>query len=225
VDGTTNGGSDPNGHGTHVAGILGMRDNTVGGIGGAPSVQIFPVRVLNAQGSGSYSAVINGITDAMNNGANVISMSLGGSQNSASLQAKVTAAVNAGIVVVAAAGNDGSCSAAYPGRMTGVIAVASTDDPGSALSSFSSRGPDVDIAAPGRDILSTLNNNSYGNKSGTSMATPYVAAAAALLKAMCPMYMPADIETRLQTTTSPKIGNLEPGSGALNADLATTDPC
>lgn len=227
VDGTTDGRSDPHGHGTHVAGILGMRDNTVGGVGGAPAVQIFPVRVLNADGSGTYSAIINGINDAMTNNVKVISMSLGGGSYSQTLQNKVTEAINAGIVVVAAAGNNGSCSASYPGALAGVISVASTDNPGTSLSSFSQRGSKVDIAAPGRNILSTVKTaaNAYNEMTGTSMATPYVAAAAALLKAKCPAYTPAQVEARLQSTTSPKIANIEANSGALRADLATQNPC
>ena len=134
--GTGDATSDPNGHGTHVAGILGARDNIVGGVGGAPDIEIFPIRVLNAQGSGSYAGVINGINDAVNIAhAKVISMSLGGGGFSQGLQDAVNAAVAAGIVVFAAAGNDGTCAANYPAALTGVLSVAATVQPGTSLAS------------------------------------------------------------------------------------------
>ena len=221
-----NGTTDSNGHGTHVAGILGMRDNEVGGVGGAPEVQIYPVRVLNAQGAGSYSDVINGINNAVAAGANVISMSLGGPNFSQALQDAVTNAVNAGVVIFASAGNDGNTTPNYPAALAGVISVAATVQAGG-LASYSQRGSNVDIAAPGDLIDSTLNTGGYGFKSGTSMAAPFAAAAAALLIAKCrgiTVITPAQIESRLESNTTP-IAGIQPGSGALRADLATVAPC
>ena len=223
VGGVPNATTDPHGHGTHVAGIAGARDNTIGGVGAAPDVTIYPVRVLGDTGAGSYSSVINGINSAIAQGVDVISMSLGGSGYSQAMQDAVTNAVNADIVVVAAAGNSSSCNAQYPAKLIGVIGVAATDDPGTALSSFSERGPDVDIAAPGRTIWSTLNTGSYDNMSGTSMATPFVSAAAALLLS-CGV-APANVESALEDTVSPPIANIQPDSGALRADLATAAAC
>lgn len=223
-DGTT----DPHGHGTHVAGILGARDNDLGGIGGAPDVEIYPIRVLNSCGSGSYASVINGIDDAIAAGAKVISMSLGGGSPSSGLADAVGRAQTAGIVVVAAAGNNGTTAPSYPAAITGVISVAATVQFGTALAAYSQRGSNVDIAAPGHEIDSTLNTGDYGPKNGTSMATPFVAAAAALLIAKCPGITPPAVESRLESTATPLAGNpiqTSPSSGALRADLATAGPC
>jgi subtilisin family serine protease len=234
INGVPGGTTDPStgtsaGHGTHVAGIAGARHNLVGGVGAAPGVTIYPVRVLNSSGSGSYATIINGISSARTAGADVISMSLGGGQplpaTEAALQSAITAATDAGIVVVAAAGNSGTCNALYPAVLDGVIAVASTNSPGTTLSSFSERGPDVDIAAPGGAVFSTLNGSDvqYGGKSGTSMATPFVSAAAALLLA-CGVPS-AQVESLLESTSTPIAGNpIQTSpivSGALDAAAAT----
>ncbi|MFO7591844.1 MAG: S8 family serine peptidase, partial [Acidimicrobiia bacterium] len=176
-----------------------------------------------AQGSGSYSDVINGINDAVGKGAKVISMSLGGANFSQALQDVVTNAVTAGVVVLASAGNDGNCAPNYPAALAGVISVAATQQAGG-LASYSQRGSNVDIAAPGDSIDSTLNTGGYGVKSGTSMATPFASAAAALLLAKCPEYTPAQVETRLESNTTALAG-IQPGSGALRADLATAGGC
>ncbi len=233
---TPGGTSDPNGHGTHVAGILGARDNTVGGVGGAPDVEIVPIRVLNASGSGSYSGVMNGIYDAVTAGAKVISMSLGGWVYDQALQDAVTYAVDHGVAVVAAAGNNGTCRASYPAAMSGVISVAALAKPvnpsdAPTLASYSQRGAIVDVAAPGSSIVSTVNptlydppTTLYGQKSGTSMATPFVAAAAALLIARFPGITPCQVEATLESTAAPIAGNpvqTSPPSGALRIDQAT----
>ena len=159
VDGSTDGRSDPNGHGTHVAGIAAAADNTLGGLGGAPVAKILPVRVLNANGSGLNSAVANGIVWAVDNGAHVINLSLGGCNASSAMLNAVAYATNNNRVVVAAAGNDGTHSTIYPAAYDdqGAIAVASTDQSGN-KSSFSNWGTSVDVAAPGTNILSTLNS-------------------------------------------------------------------
>jgi thermitase len=209
-------------HGTHVAGIAGARDNITGGIGGAPGATIMSIRVLNSAGSGSYAALINGINHAVGSGADVISMSLGGTTYSPQLEFQVTNAHAKGVVVVAAAGNNGTCAAHYPAAMPGAIAVAATQ-PDDTLASFSQRGSWVDIAAPGAGIWSTVNSG-YGTKSGTSMATPFVSAAAALIIDMCPGYAPTSVEARLQATSVPIAGQpIE--SGSLRASTATAGPC
>lgn len=229
--------NDQNGHGTHVAGILGARDQDVGGIGGVPIVTIMPVRVLNASGSGSYAGVINGINYAVTNGADVISMSLGGAGSDPNLAQAVANAIANGVVVVAAAGNDGSCSALYPAVYSGVIAVAATEVNSDTLATFSQRGPNVDIAAPGRDIWSTVPNSAYGRKSGTSMATPFVSAAAALVLAKCTATgpwitranRPGLVEARLEATAAPIAGNpiqqTPIAGGSLRAGAATAAAC
>ncbi|HSO95231.1 MAG TPA: S8 family serine peptidase [Acidimicrobiia bacterium] len=185
---------DPNGHGTHTAGIAAADDNGVGGLGGAPDATLIPVRVLDSSGSGFDSDVANGITwaaDPTKGHAQVISLSLGGSSATADVQTAVEYAKSQGVVVVAAAGNSSSpcANASYPGAFStdpnaAVIAVAATEINGG-LASYSNFGPFVTIAAPGSSILSTWNDGTYKNLSGTSMATPFVAAAAGLLEEKC----------------------------------------
>jgi hypothetical protein len=175
---------DPGGHGTHVAGIIGARLNNGRGIaGGAPSVRIMPVRVLDAHGSGVASDVAEGIIWAADHGARVINVSLGGGP-SPGMQAAMQYANAKRAVVVAAAGNgyQSGNTPTYPAAYPEAIAVASVND-SLGHSSFSNTGSYVDIAAPGEMILSTYGDNTHDYQwmSGTSMATPYAAAAAALI--------------------------------------------
>ncbi|WP_376766335.1 S8 family peptidase [Thermoactinomyces mirandus] len=172
---------DGNGHGTHCAGIAAaVTNNGIGMAGMAPNARIMAVRVLDNQGSGTFADVADGIVFAAQNGADVISLSLGGSVGSTALQNAVQQAWNNGAVVVAAAGNSGVSLPSYPAYYSQAIAVASTTS-SDTLSYFSNYGSWVDVAAPGSDIYSTYINSSYRNLSGTSMATPHVAGLAALL--------------------------------------------
>lgn len=226
---------DPHGHGTHTAGIAAADDNGVGGLGGAPDATLVPVRVLDASGSGFDSDVANGITwaaDPARGHAQVISLSLGGSTATSDVQTAVEYAKSKGVVVVAAAGNDSSpcANASYPGAFStdpnaAVIAVAATDISGS-LASYSNFGPFVTIAAPGSSILSTYNNGGYTTMSGTSMATPFVAAAAGLLEEKCggPASISADqVRTDLVTHHGPAV----PGQSfnRLDAGALTSGAC
>lgn len=177
---------DDNGHGTHVAGIISASDNTLGVIGVAPQASLYAVKVLDRNGSGYYSDIVTGLQWAVTNHMQIVNMSLGGSVDDPALHAAIISASNAGIVVVAAAGNSGPTpdSVSYPGAYPEVIAVSAVDVT-KAVASFSSRGPQVEIAAPGVAVLSTYwsaaAGSTYGTLSGTSMATPYVAGIAALV--------------------------------------------
>lgn len=172
---------DDHGHGTHCAGIAAASTNNGVGVAGIGfSCSIMPIKVLSASGAGSTSNVANGIIWAVDNGAKVVSLSLGGGAPSFTLESAVDYAWNNGVVVVAAAGNDGSTAMMYPGAYTNAIAVGSTNSDDS-RSSFSNYGPWVDVAAPGSGILNTTMGGSYGYMSGTSMATPHVAGLAGLL--------------------------------------------
>ncbi|MBM3670831.1 MAG: hypothetical protein FJW86_01395 [Actinobacteria bacterium] len=234
---------DANGHGTHVAGIAAAGDNAVGGLGGAPGATIVPVRVLGAGGSGSSSDVSSGIiwaADPTKGNADVINLSLGGSSCSSSQQAAVDYAESQGVVVVAAAGNDDVNVPIYPAGFEGeVIAVGSTTS-ANAKSSFSNYGtPFVDIGAPGSAILSSYKdspgqppNGAYLVKSGTSMATPYTAAAVALLLQHCPAITNGSaaggsvadkVLATLQATASPEIAGL--GASLVQAGALTTVTC
>lgn len=172
---------DGNGHGTHCAGIAAAVTNNSTGIAGtAPKASILAVRVLNNSGSGTWTAVANGITYAADQGADVISLSLGGTVGNSGLQQAVDYAWSKGSVVVAAAGNAGTTAPNYPAYYSNAIAVASTDQNDN-KSSFSTYGSWVDVAAPGSSIYATYPTSTYASLSGTSMATPHVAGVAGLL--------------------------------------------
>lgn len=177
--------ADDHGHGTHVAGTVAALNNSVGVIGAAPAARLYAVKVLDSGGSGTLDTVIGGIEWAYQNGMQVINMSLGASSGSQALEAACNAAYNAGILVVAAAGNEGNIrgnreSIGYPANYASVIAVGSTTSIDT-RSSFSSTGANLELMAPGSSILSTTYNGGYGTMSGTSMASPHVAGVAALI--------------------------------------------
>lgn len=181
---------DKYGHGTHVAGSAAATTNNGTGVAGTcPNCTLYNVKVLNDSGSGAWSWIANGITWAANNGAKVISMSLGGSVGSRTVQTAVDYAWSKGVVLTAAAGNNGSKQRSYPAYYSNVIAVAATDSK-DLKASWSNYGQWVDVAAPGAAILSTAPDHansiwgtgvSYGTISGTSMATPHVAGLAGLI--------------------------------------------
>ncbi len=172
---------DIHGHGTHVAGIAAaMTNNGIGVAGLGYTATIMNVKVLGDTGAGAYSWIVSGIIWAVDNGAEVINMSLGGSSPSSTLEDAINYAWSKGVVVVAAAGNYGNTAPLYPAYYTNCIAVAATDSL-DRLAGWSNYGDWVDVAAPGVGIYATLKNNGYGYKSGTSMASPHVAGLAALV--------------------------------------------
>lgn len=171
--------NDDNGHGSHVAGIIGAASNTIGVIGAGPAVNLYAIKVLDRNGSGYLSDVINGIDWAVAHGMKVVNLSLGTSADIQSMHDAVIRAHNAGVLVVAAAGNSGG-SVSYPAAYPEAVAVAAVDSLNNAPY-WSSRGPEVDVAAPGVSIYSTYKGTGYATLSGTSMATPHVTGAAALM--------------------------------------------
>ncbi len=229
LNNTTNA-NDDNGHGTHCAGIAAAEINNGIGVAGVAAwnpavsgynayVQLMPVKVLDANGSGSLTAVANGITWAADNGAHVLSMSLGGSSGSTTLSNAVTYAWNRGCLIVAAAGNGGSSSPQYPAYYTNVIAVAATDS-SDRLTYFSQYGSWVDIAAPGAAIYSTYRGNRYATLSGTSMACPHVSGAAALVWSHAPNLTNQQLRTILEQNVDPyqpyNGRTIASGAGRLN---------
>lgn len=172
---------DYNGHGTHCAGTVAAAQNGFGVVGVAPYAYLHPVKVLNAGGSGSWSWLIAGIDWVMQKkGIRIISMSLGGSAPSA-VKTICDSAYDDGILLIAAAGNSGPAgnTVGDPARYDSVVAVSAIDS-SNLIAAFSSRGPQVEIAAPGVNVLSTTRGGGYGWMSGTSMACPHVAGAAAM---------------------------------------------
>ena len=174
---------DGNGHGTHTGGTVAAKSNNALGVASmAWDAKIMAVRVLDNNGSGTYSAIANGITYAADNGAKVINMSLGGSAGSTTLQNAVVYAYNRGLTIVASAGNNGNTAPNYPAYYSQCIAVAATDQ-SDRRATFSTYGSWVDVAAPGVQIGSTYKGGQYVYMDGTSMAAPHVAGLAALLAA------------------------------------------
>ncbi|WP_349409380.1 S8 family peptidase [Pseudalkalibacillus sp. SCS-8] len=195
---------DLNGHGTHVAGTAAAETNNARGIAGmAPNTYILAVRVLNAQGSGSLADIADGIEYAADAGAEVINLSLGCDCNTTTLKNAVDYAWNKGVVVVAAAGNDGVSTTFEPASYTNAIAVGAVDS-NDQKASFSNWGSWVDVAAPGVSIASTYPGNRYVYMDGTSMASPHVAGLAALLAAQG--RSASQIRAAIENTADPTSG-------------------
>ncbi|AXC52602.1 serine protease [Bacillus spizizenii] len=175
--------SDYNGHGTHVAGTIAANDSNGGIAGVAPEASLLIVKVLGGEnGSGQYEWIINGINYAVEQKVDIISMSLGGPSDVPELKE----AVKNGVLVVCAAGNEGDGDErteelSYPAAYNEVIAVGSVSV-ARELSEFSNANKEIDLVAPGENILSTLPNKKYGKLTGTSMAAPHVSGALALIK-------------------------------------------
>jgi subtilisin family serine protease len=236
-------GKDGNGHGTHVAGLIGATANDGYGIrGAAPGVKILPIKVTSAQGETDDVTISKGIFDAVDQGAHVINLSIGGPDPSLLLLEALNYAFARGVTVVIAAGNEAR-DVNYPAAFDGVIAVGALTNTG-LVTSYSNRGPKLVICAPGGGksgswegpaLYATTptypcyitqtegNSQSFGLLAGTSMATPLVTAAVALILAKEPGLAPAQVRTRLAATAT----DLEAsgydersGFGALDAKRA-----
>jgi subtilisin family serine protease len=228
--------NDGSGHGTHVAGTVAAKSNNTTGISGAaPGVQVLPVQVLCSDGVGFTSDVADGIVWAVDNGAKVINLSLGGGADAGELSAIQYADSN-NVVVTAAGGNDGQTdnAASYPAAYSGapwnqgnVIAVAATTN-ANGHPAYGTTGTYLDLSAPGgvptdacgssssTEVLSTWNDGGYCSIAGTSMATPHVSAAAALLRAANGSCSDSQVKSRLKTTAT-SLGNpTQFGAGLVN---------
>ncbi len=182
---------DNNGHGTHVSGTIAASLNNEGVVGVAPKAQILSLKALTGEGAGNYEWIINAINYAVewqgpnNEKVRVISMSLGGPEDVPEMHQAIQNAVNQGISVVVAAGNEGDSrddtfEYAYPGAYNEVISVGAVDMD-LLLAPFSNTHTELDLVAPGVDVVSTYPDNKYARLTGTSMATPHVAGAIALI--------------------------------------------
>ena len=168
------------GHGIHVSGIIGAREDGKGIVGVAPECSILPIKVLNRDGSGSYESIAKGIRAAIAANCDILNLSLGSpSEPPQEIHDAILEATNKGMIIVAAAGNNGG-DVCYPAKYDEVIAVAAMDKHGK-IADFSSRGQRIAVAAPGVDIYSTHFNNGYANMSGTSQASPFITGICALL--------------------------------------------
>lgn len=231
---------DDNGHGTHVAGIAGAQGVNSAAKGVAPNISFMSDKVLDSSGSGSLSQVIAGIqwatygTDGnlgTGDEAHVISMSLGTSQTwkrtncdnaVPSMTSAINFAVSNGVTVVAAAGNRGGAGVSLPGCISTTIVVGAVDF-NDVLASFSGQGfaiKDHGVVAPGVNIFSTWLNDGYNTLSGTSMATPAVSGAVALLKSANSSLTPADMKTKLFITAK-DLGSIGPDTKYGNGRIDT----
>ena len=193
---------DDHGHGTHVAGVIGaIRDNGVSMRGIVPNVTILPVKVLDAGGSGDTDQIALGIKYAVDAGAKVINMSLGGNE-SRTLGYMMKYAHDRGVIVVAATGNDGQSRVSYPASSKYAISVGATNTFG-VVSDYSNFGINVDVVAPGSKVASLVPDGNVVYMDGTSMATPHVAAVAALLKSNHPSLTVEQMRKLLRRTAQP----------------------
>ena len=181
---------DNNGHGTHVAGTIAASENNQGVLGMAPQASLLILKVLGGNGSGSLQGIADAIhyaidwKGAQGEAVRIISMSLGGPEGSQELHDAIIRATNSGILVVCAAGNTGKQELQFPGAYNEIVGVGAVDF-NKKLAYFSTMNNEVDVVAPGVDIISTYLGNKYAKLSGTSMATPHVTGAAALIINQC----------------------------------------
>lgn len=197
---------DDCGHGTGVTGVVAARVNNGVGVAGTAQVTVMPLKAMGMQADGKcygpFSAVASSIRYAADNGARVISMSLGalGTYDAATNDA-INYAYSKGVLLVASAGNNGPCTncVSWPAAHPSVIAVSATDS-ANAQAYFSSAGPDVEVAAPGKSIYTTMRNGLYGPMSGTSLAAPFVSGGLALAISAQPTVSHTELRARLAAT-------------------------
>jgi subtilisin family serine protease len=217
--------TDENGHGTAVAGTIAPdANNSIGVAGVAWANPILPVRVLDANGSGSYSNIANGIIYAADQGAKIINLSLGGTSSSVTLQNAINYAWNKQCVIVAAAGNNGNNVTVYPAACTNVVSVAATNS-SDVHTSWSSYGSFVDICAPGDGIVTLEGTDSYASWSGTSFSSPITAGVLALMASVNTTLSNTQLVTLL-LNNSDDLGttgtDVYYGAGRVNALRAVT---
>jgi len=226
-------GNDDNGHGTHVAGTVAAADNTIGVIGVGPEIYLYAVKVLGKNGSGWLSDIIEGLQWCINNRMQVVNMSFGTYSEIQSFHDAIIVVYNSGIVMAAAAGNDGVSAPLYPAAYDEVMAVAASGI-NNQIPAWSNYGLHVDLTGPGVDIYSTYKGSSYKTLSGTSMATPHVAGTAALVLTttvgsyssydlnLNGVWDPIEVKNKLQDTAQ-NLGynSYQQGAGLVRADLAT----
>nr|WP_240903876.1 S8 family serine peptidase [Chengkuizengella sediminis] len=208
---------DEHGHGTHVAGTIAALNNDEGVVGVAPDADLYAVKVLDAEGNGTYAQVIEGIQWAIDNKVDIISISFGGTDYSQSLHEVIQDVEEEGILILAAAGNlgEGEETELYPALFPEVLSVGAVD---SSLdrARYSSTGTALDLVAPGSSIISTLPHEEYGLMSGTSMAVPHVTGAASLLWGADKKLTAEEVTNQLKDTATDLGDAHEYGAGLLN---------
>ncbi|MFB4165100.1 S8 family peptidase [Alteribacillus sp. JSM 102045] len=215
--------TDRNGHGTHVAGTIASLDNNTGVLGMSPQAELYAVKVLGADGSGDFSSIAQGLEWSIDNNMDIVNMSLGGTMGSQALEEASDNAYEAGITVIAAAGNSGSLgffnTINYPAKYDSVMAVGAVDENDN-RASFSSVGEELEVMAPGVNVLSTTPNDNYEAFDGTSMASPHVAGAASLMLDNDPSLSSEEIRQKLNATADPLGDSFYYGNGIVNLKAA-----
>lgn len=213
---------DDAGHGSHVAGIVAAKNNSVGVLGVAPDVQLYAIKVLNRFGIGDYKAFVSGIEWAIDQGIDIINMSFSTPTYSKTFERALQRAYNSNILLISSAGNLGfnsGGSITYPGSSSYVIAVGAVDE-NNQRALFSSVGQDMELVAPGVSILSTTPNNGYFVMSGTSMASPHVVGVAALIWAEHPNLSNSQIRALLKNSSTSLGDTFQYGSGLVDTKQA-----
>ncbi|UPV74125.1 S8 family serine peptidase [Halorussus limi] len=211
---------DDNGHGTQVGAVIGASEACECTTGVAPDATLHAVKVLDGYGAGSYSDIAAGVEYVANQGWDVANISLGGSSGSSVLRDAVQYATDNGVLLVGAAGGGGPCSSCvgYPAAYSEVVAVSATNS-NDELASFSSRGPEVELAAPGSDVTTGGSDGGCATFSGTSYATAHVSGVAALV--MAEGYANTGARTRLRNTAEDVgLSSDEQGYGLVDAAAA-----
>jgi thermitase len=219
---------DDNGHGTHVAGIIGAVTNNGIGVAGLAQVTIMAEKVLNAAGSGTIVDVADGVIDAANKGARIINNSYGTYAFSMTVRNAFDYAWHRGVLSFAAAGNDNTHEPFYPAALGEfVVSVAGTDQSDSRWTS-SNYGDWIELSAPAVSIYSTLPGNVYDEMTGTSMASPIVSGAAALVLSRCQMMSAEQVRWRLrESAVDLGAAGRDPyyGYGRVDSFSALNMPC
>jgi subtilisin family serine protease len=211
--------TDDNKHGTAVAGVIGAVSNNAIGVASACwECRIMPLKVMNNSGSGNMSDIVEGIQYAANNGAKIMNLSLSGTGESSSQKSAVDYAHSKGVIVVGSAGNEGTDVPRRPGKYPNAIAVAATDQ-NDKLTSYSSFGQHVDIAAPGQARVPAHNSNGFITINGTSFSAPTVAGILGLLWSAVPTATPAELRYAIEKTADPCCDGKIAG-GRINAAKA-----
>lgn len=209
-------------HGTHVAGIASAVTNNATGIAGMSNSRLLSARAFSEAGSGSASDIADAIQWSADQGADLINLSLGGDRGTQTLKRAVSYALNNGALPLAAVGN-GSSEVAYPASYRECIAVSAVDKT-EQFASFSNYGSEVDVTAPGVDVLSTVPDDSYGNLSGTSMACPAATGVAGLSLAVDSGLSAEGLRTRLKkTAVDVGLSRNKQGAGQVDAANIVTD--
>lgn len=212
--------SDDHGHGTGIASVIAANTNNGVGIAGIDRIaKIMAVKALDTAGGGDYSNVIKATRYAVDNGANIINMSFGAAGSDGGLKDAINYATSRNVIIVAASGNAGQNQVYYPAAYSSVIAVGSVGR-NDVASSFSNKGSQLDVVAPGEDIVIANHTGGYNEASGSSFSAALVSGAVSLLLSVSPGLTPLQVSELLNTTSTP-VGSVTPspeyGYGIVNA--------